>query len=134
MVVEQLDELCEVRQRAGQPRWKQTEGTVTFLYRFASEDTPPINMRLKVEINSREHFAVYGFKRMPFSVSSRWFKGQCEISTYEPALQVGMPCEIRVNKAKLTRRSKAALAMTVLSYWLCGDILVGAQGLEPWTR
>jgi hypothetical protein len=83
---------------------------------------------------SREHFAVYGFKRMPFSVSSRWFKGQCEISTYEPALQVGMPCEIRVNKAKLTRRSKAALATTVLSYWLCGDILVGAQGLEPWTR
>jgi hypothetical protein len=50
VVVEQLDELCEVRQRAGQPRWKQTEGTVTFLYRFASEDTPPINMRLKVEI------------------------------------------------------------------------------------
>jgi hypothetical protein len=95
---------------------------------------PAHQYEVEVEINSREHFAVYGFKRMPFSVSSRWFKGQCEISTYEPALQAGMPCEIRVNKAKLTRRSKAALATTVLSYWLCGDILVGAQGLEPWTR
>jgi predicted nucleotidyltransferase component of viral defense system len=38
---------------------------------------------VKVEINSREHFAVHGFKRVPFSVSSRWFEGQSEISTYE---------------------------------------------------
>jgi predicted nucleotidyltransferase component of viral defense system len=67
----------------GQPRWKQTKGTVTFVYRFASEDTQPINMRLKIEINSREHFAVHGFKRMPFGISSRWFSNQCEISTYE---------------------------------------------------
>ena len=67
----------------GTPRWKQTEGRVTFVYRFASEDTPPINMRLKVEINSREHFAVHGFKSVPFGVSSRWFEGQCEIRTYE---------------------------------------------------
>jgi predicted nucleotidyltransferase component of viral defense system len=67
----------------GAPRWKQSEDSVTFVYRFASEDTPPINMRLKVEINSREHFAVHGFKRVPFSVSSRWFEGACEIGTYE---------------------------------------------------
>jgi predicted nucleotidyltransferase component of viral defense system len=67
----------------GTPRWKQSEGRVTFVYRFASEDTPPINMRLKVEINSREHFAVHGFKQVPFSVSSRWFEGKCEIATYE---------------------------------------------------
>ncbi len=67
----------------GTPRWKQTEGRVTFVYRFASEDAPPIPMRLKVEINSREHFAVQGFKKLPFSVSSRWFEGACEIPTYE---------------------------------------------------
>jgi predicted nucleotidyltransferase component of viral defense system len=67
----------------GAPRWKQTEGRVTFVYRFGSEDTPPINMRLKVEINTREHFAVHGFTRHAFSVSSRWFEGACQISTYE---------------------------------------------------
>jgi predicted nucleotidyltransferase component of viral defense system len=67
----------------GAPRWKQTEGRLTFTYRFPSEDAPPINMRLKVEINSREHFAVHGFKPMPFAVASRWFEGQCEIATYE---------------------------------------------------
>lgn len=67
----------------GVPRWKQTEGRVTFVYRFASEDAPPIPMKLKVEINSREHFAVHGFKRVPFSVSSRWYEGSCNIPTYE---------------------------------------------------
>jgi hypothetical protein len=59
----------------GKPQWKQTEGRVTFVYRFNSEDTPPIPLRLKVEINTREHFVVYGFKQIPFQVSSRWFGG-----------------------------------------------------------
>jgi predicted nucleotidyltransferase component of viral defense system len=67
----------------GAPRWKQTEGRVTFVYRFASEDTPPIGMRLKVETNTREHFAVQGYKHVPFEVSSRWFEGKCRIPTYE---------------------------------------------------
>lgn len=67
----------------GAPRWKQTAGRMTFVYRFTSEDTPPIAMRLKVETNTREHFAVHGFKHIPFSVVSRWFKGECEIPTYE---------------------------------------------------
>lgn len=67
----------------GVPRWKQTEGRVTFVYRFDSEDTPPIRLRLKVEINSREHFAVHGFTRVPFAASSRWFEGSCQITSYE---------------------------------------------------
>jgi predicted nucleotidyltransferase component of viral defense system len=66
----------------GQPRWKQTEGRVTFVYRFHSEDRPPIRLRLNVEINSREHFTVFGIVRVPFSVSSRWFRGNAEIGTY----------------------------------------------------
>ena len=66
----------------GTPRWKQTEGRVTFVYRFDSEDSPPIPLKLKVEINSREHFTVYGFRQMPFTVASRWFEGECEVQSY----------------------------------------------------
>ena len=67
----------------GTPRWKQTEGRVTFAYRFPSEDAPPIPLRLKVEINPREHLAVYGFRELPFAVRSRWFDGECHIQSYE---------------------------------------------------
>lgn len=67
----------------GRPQWKQTEGRVTFFYRFDSEDVPPIRLRLKVEINSREHFSVFGFTKAPFTVDSRWFTGAADIATYE---------------------------------------------------
>lgn len=66
----------------GAPRWKQTQGRVTFNYRLDSEDAPPIRLRLKVEINSREHFAAHGFTRVPFAVTSRWYAGSCDIATY----------------------------------------------------
>ena len=67
----------------GKPRWRQTEGRVTFVYRFESEAAPPVPMRLKVEINSREHFSIYGHTRVPFAVSSRWFEGACEVGSYD---------------------------------------------------
>lgn len=67
----------------GKPKWKQTEGRVTFNYRFDSEDAPPIPLKLKVETNTREHFSVYGLKEIPFSVLSPWFEGACKIQSYE---------------------------------------------------
>lgn len=67
----------------GKPRWKQAAGRVTLSYRFQSEDAPPSAMRLKVEINSREHFFVFGRKKIPFSVASRWFDGAADVVTYE---------------------------------------------------
>jgi predicted nucleotidyltransferase component of viral defense system len=66
----------------GKPQWKQTEGRVTFIYRLDSEDTPPLRLRLKVEINSREHFSVYGLTSLPFAVESRWFNGEADITSY----------------------------------------------------
>lgn len=66
----------------GKPQWKQTEGRVTFNYRFLSEDPTPLPLRLKVEINTREHFTQYGLQQAPFSMKSRWFTGACNISTY----------------------------------------------------
>lgn len=67
----------------GRPRWKLSEGRVALHYRFASEDEPLLSLRLKVEINSQEHFAVLGFQDRPFEVASRWFQGAASIRTYE---------------------------------------------------
>lgn len=67
----------------GKPQWKQSEGRVTLSYRFDSEDLPPVQLKLKVEINSREHFTVYGLIYHRFEVSSRWFSGAADLRTYE---------------------------------------------------
>lgn len=66
----------------GAPRRKQTEESVILTYRIESEGSPVVQMRLKVEINTREHFAVKGYQKQPFAVQSRWFQGHCEITTY----------------------------------------------------
>ncbi len=44
----------------GEPGWKLKEGRATLIYRFNSESLPITPMRLKVEINTREHFSVLG--------------------------------------------------------------------------
>lgn len=67
----------------GKPQWKQTEGRITFNYRFSSEDPTPLPLRLKIEVNTREHFTEYGFRTLPFAVQSRWFTGTADITTYE---------------------------------------------------
>jgi predicted nucleotidyltransferase component of viral defense system len=64
----------------GNPKRKQSQGRVTLTYRVASEEGLPL--RLKVEINSREHFTVLGFVKRGFSVDSRWFSGSASILTY----------------------------------------------------
>lgn len=66
----------------GDPKRIFKEGRVTLVYRFRSEDSPPLPLRLKVEINSREHFAVLGFETRELAIRSRWFSGSSRVQTY----------------------------------------------------
>jgi hypothetical protein len=52
------------------------------LFRMESEIPPVQPIRLKVEINCKEHFSVMGFHKIPFEVNNKWFSGNCEITTY----------------------------------------------------
>ncbi len=67
----------------GQARSKQGEGRASLIYRFDTSTQPVQSMRLKVEINTREHFCVLGEKVAPFFVESPWFKGRAGIQTFE---------------------------------------------------
>jgi predicted nucleotidyltransferase component of viral defense system len=55
----------------------------TVIYRFDSEMQPTVPMRLKIEINTREHLNVCGLKEIPYKVRSSWFSGQCNVTGYE---------------------------------------------------
>jgi predicted nucleotidyltransferase component of viral defense system len=79
-----LDTMQEIlNDLLGKPRRSQKERSVILTYRMDSEGPPVVPLRLKVEINTREHFTVYGFCKRPFRVRSRWFTGECEITTFE---------------------------------------------------
>jgi len=64
----------------GVPKRKQSEGRVTLMWRVESEEGLPL--RLKVEINSREHFTVLGYQSFKFEMVSRGHTGAASISTY----------------------------------------------------
>lgn len=51
------------------------------LYRFNSE-YEDIRLRLKLEINCKEHFNVLEWVYFPFEVKSEWFSGKAKIRTY----------------------------------------------------
>lgn len=110
----------------GQSRWKQTEGRVTLNYRFESEDTPPLRLRMKVEINSREHFSVYGLTKVPFAVSSRWFEGSCEICSYE--LDELLGTKLRALYQRKKGRDLFDLAVALEKAMVDADRIVNAFG------
>ena len=108
----------------GKPQWKQTEGRVTFVYRFDSEDVPPIRLRLKVEINSREHFTIYGMQRVPFTVTSRWFNGSCYLHSYE--LDELLATKMRALYQRKKGRDLFDLAMALKKSSVDADRIVAA--------
>jgi predicted nucleotidyltransferase component of viral defense system len=66
----------------GPPRRVLKKGRANLVYRFSSEELPPKPMRLKIEINSREHFTEFGHARLPFEVRSRWWTGATTVTTF----------------------------------------------------
>ena len=66
----------------GKPVIKQKIHNNTLIFRFNSEVPPIVPIRLKVEINTREHFNVLGLRRHDFSVNNQWFSGSCKATTY----------------------------------------------------
>ena len=66
----------------GIPSRKLGTDIVTLTYRVLSEGFPQSTLKLKIEINTREHFSVLGIQKRDFSVDSRWFSGNCKVSTF----------------------------------------------------
>lgn len=66
----------------GTPKRKLTDGRVVLSYRFEAEGSG-VPLRLKVEINSREHFSVLGYQEIPFELDTPWFSGQAKVVTFD---------------------------------------------------
>ena len=65
----------------GDPKWKITQRSAKLIYKYESINKSAL--KLKIEINTTEHFQVLPLKTMPFSMDSDWFKGTADIITYE---------------------------------------------------
>ena len=77
-----MERLKEVITFFEEPRTTQVKGHgARANYRFTSE-YEGIRLRLKLEINCKEHFNVLDWQEYPFEISSEWFSGKTTIRTY----------------------------------------------------
>ena len=65
----------------GEPKRKLTERSAKLIYRYPSIDGT--SGKLKIEINTTEHFHVRPLKKEKYDVTSEWFQGTTDIVTYE---------------------------------------------------
>jgi predicted nucleotidyltransferase component of viral defense system len=77
-----LDRLRNALAFLGEPRTKRKMSNNVMLLHFETTFPPVVSLRVKVEINCKEHFVVLGHTAMPFAVDSLWFAGDCNILTY----------------------------------------------------
>lgn len=76
-----IDRVREQLSFLGKPRIKQKEHNNSIVYSIQSEDDVPI--KLKIEVNTREHFSVYGLVDIPVKLDSEWDQGEALIPTYQ---------------------------------------------------
>lgn len=54
------------------------------VFRFTPEVDARSMLKLKVEINTREHKNLFGIRHHPFTVNSDWYQGKTQIASFEP--------------------------------------------------
>jgi predicted nucleotidyltransferase component of viral defense system len=68
----------------GKFSWSKAEHSIHFVYQFAPEADAGETLRLKLEINTREHESLYTVKQYPFGIESGWHTCQTNIPSFEP--------------------------------------------------
>jgi predicted nucleotidyltransferase component of viral defense system len=66
----------------GVPGRKQTSEGATLVYRFETSVLPVQPMRLKIEINTREHGSSLPMRERRLAVGNPWFAGSATVRTY----------------------------------------------------
>lgn len=65
----------------GKPKVEMGDRMVTMRFSFQTEMPPQVTLKLKVEINCREHFTELGYLEKAFEVNTDWYTGKCMIVT-----------------------------------------------------
>ncbi len=81
-VKETINRIGKALSFIGNPVVKQKANNNTLVFRFESEIQPVVPLKLKVEINCREHFNILGLTKIGFDVNNQWFSGECQVTTY----------------------------------------------------
>jgi len=81
-IKETIDRLQEQLNFLGKSRVCQKEMNTVITYQFESEIPPVVTLRLKIEINCRDHQSRFGYILKDYSLDSEYFSGRSSVVTY----------------------------------------------------
>ncbi len=81
---ETIDAIRSALAWLGNVKRVQAGHSIHLVFQFTPEADTAAKLKLKVEINTREHEPLLGIKAYPFAVQNPWFTGKAKIQSYEP--------------------------------------------------
>ena len=79
-----VDAIRDALSWLGKCNREQAGHSMHLVFKFVPEADAAETLKLKVEINTREHGNLFGIKPYPFAVESDWYRGQAHIASFEP--------------------------------------------------
>ncbi len=79
-----VDAIREALSWMGKCQREQAGHSMHLVFRFNPEVDEQAVLKLKVEINTREHDSLYGVQAYPFSVDNGWYRGNADIRSFTP--------------------------------------------------
>lgn len=64
------------------PTWETRHGSFRLYYYFQPTARFAATQKIKIEINTREHFTLGGFEKRPLQLKSKWHSGEALVTTY----------------------------------------------------
>lgn len=79
-----VDAIREALAWLGPCKRDRAEHSTRLTFRFTPDAAPGTTLRLKIEINTREHASAFGVKQYAFALRSSWHEGTAQIASFEP--------------------------------------------------
>lgn len=78
----------------------QAGHSMHLVFKFAPESEPEMTLKLKVELNTREHASLHGLKSYPFGVENDWYQAKAEIASFTPEEMFGTKLRALLQRRK----------------------------------
>ena len=79
-----VDAIREALSWLGRCQREHAGHSMHLVFKFTPEIDSQATLKLKVEINTREHTNLLGIKQYPFLLANDWYPGKATIASFEP--------------------------------------------------
>ena len=84
----------------GKCKREQAGHSMHLVFKFTPEADAQATLKLKVEINTREHESLFPIRPYPFAVESDWYQGKTAIASFEPEETFGTKLRALLQRRK----------------------------------